>query len=71
MFADPRARKSLVDNFFSDWLETRNVWLLNPDGTKFPFFDDNLRSAFVTETELFLNAQLKEEQQRDGPVDVQ
>ncbi len=36
MFADPRARKSLVDNFFSDWLEIRNVWLLNPDGTKFP-----------------------------------
>ena len=60
MFADPRARTSLVENFFSDWLETRNVWLLNPDGTKFPFFDDNLRSAFVTETELFLNAQLKE-----------
>ena len=60
MFADPRARKSLVQNFFSDWLETRNVWLLNPDGTKFPFFDDNLRSAFVTETELFLDAQLKE-----------
>jgi hypothetical protein len=60
MFADPRARNSLVDNFFSDWLETRNVWLLNPDGTKFPFFDDNLRSAFVTETELFLDAQLKE-----------
>jgi len=60
MFSDPRAGKSLVDNFFSDWLETRNVWLLNPDGTKFPFFDDNLRSAFVTETELFLDAQLKE-----------
>ena len=61
MFADPRARASLVQNFFSDWLETRNVWLLNPDGTKFPFFDDNLRSAFVTETELFLDAQLKED----------
>jgi hypothetical protein len=60
MFADPRARTSLVENFFSDWLETRNVWLLIPDGTKFPFFDDNLRSAFVTETELFLDAQLKE-----------
>jgi Protein of unknown function (DUF1592)/Protein of unknown function (DUF1588)/Protein of unknown function (DUF1585)/Protein of unknown function (DUF1587)/Protein of unknown function (DUF1595)/Planctomycete cytochrome C len=60
MFADPRARASLVENFFSDWLETRNVWLLNPDGTKFPWFDDNLRSAFVTETELFLDAQLKE-----------
>jgi mono/diheme cytochrome c family protein len=61
MFADPRARTSLVQNFFSDWLETRNVWLLNPDGTKFPWFDDNLRSAFVTETELFLDAQLKED----------
>jgi hypothetical protein len=61
MFADPRTRTSLVENFFSDWLETRNVWLLNPDGTKFPFFDDNLRSAFVTETELFLDAQLKED----------
>jgi hypothetical protein len=61
MFADPRARTSLVNNFFSDWLETRNVWLLNPDGTKFPWFDDNLRSAFVTETELFLDAQLKDD----------
>ncbi len=61
MFANPRARSSLVNNFFSDWLETRNVWLLNPDGTKFPWFDDNLRSAFVTETELFLDAQLKED----------
>lgn len=61
MFRDPRARASLVQNFFEDWLETRNVWLLNPDGTKFPWFDDNLRSAFVTETELFLDAQLKDD----------
>jgi mono/diheme cytochrome c family protein len=61
MFADPRARESLVQNFFSDWLQTRNVWLLNPDSTKFPWFDDNLRTAFVTETELFLDAQLKED----------
>jgi mono/diheme cytochrome c family protein len=61
MFADSRTRSSLVQNFFSDWLQIRNVWLLNPDGTKFPFFDDNLRSAFVTETELFLDAQLKED----------
>jgi hypothetical protein len=60
MFADERARASLIQNFFEDWLETRNVWLLNPDSTKFPWFDDNLRTAFVTETELFLNTQLKE-----------
>lgn len=61
MFADPRARTALVQNFFEDWLQTRNVWLLNPDSTKFPWFDDNLRTAFVTETEMFLNAQLKED----------
>jgi mono/diheme cytochrome c family protein len=60
MFADPRARTSLVQNFFEDWLETRNVWLIQPDSTKFPWFDDNLRSAFVTETELFLDDQLKQ-----------
>ena len=64
MFADPRTRTSLIRNFFGDWLQTRNVWLLNPDGTRFPWFDDNLRTAFVTETELFLDAQLKE----DRPV---
>jgi hypothetical protein len=61
MFADPRARTSLVENFFSDWLQTRNVRLLNPDGSKFPWFDDNLRLAFLKETELFLDAQLRED----------
>jgi len=60
MVADQRARKSLVDNFFSDWFEIRNVWLLNPDSTKFPWFDDNLRVAFVTEAEMFLAAQIEE-----------
>ncbi len=61
MFADTRTRTALVQNFFSDWLQTRNVWLLNPDSTKFPWFDDNLRTAFVMETELFLDAQLKDD----------
>ncbi len=59
MFADPRTRQSLVANFFSDWLQIRNVWLLNPDSTKFPWFDDNLRTAFVAEVELFLDDQIK------------
>jgi hypothetical protein len=60
MFADPRARASLVENFFGEWLQTRNVWLLKPENTKFPWFDDNLRIAFVKEIELFLDDQLKE-----------
>ena len=39
-----RARvQSLVQNFFAEWLQTRNVRLLNPESTKFPWFDDNLR----------------------------
>jgi len=61
MLASPRARNSLVQNFFEEWLETRNVWLLKPETTKFPWFDDNLRIEFVKEIELFLDAQLKED----------
>jgi cytochrome c5 len=60
LLADPRARAALVDSFFGQWLQTRNVWLLTPDANrKFPWFDDNLRMAFVRETELFLDDQLK------------
>ena len=61
MLADPRARTALVQNFFEEWLQTRNVWLLTPDlNQRFPWFDDNLRVAFVREMELFLDTQLKE-----------
>jgi mono/diheme cytochrome c family protein len=60
MLADSRSREALVDNFFGQWLQTRNVWLLTPDtNRKFPWFDDNLRGAFVKEIELFLDDQLK------------
>jgi len=59
MLADPRSRTALVRNFFEEWLQTRNVWLLTPDtNRKFPWFDDNLRIAFVREMELFLDDQL-------------
>jgi mono/diheme cytochrome c family protein len=60
MLADQRARTSLVRNFFDEWLQTRNIWLLTPDlNQKFPWFDDNLRVGFTTEMELFLEDQLK------------
>jgi mono/diheme cytochrome c family protein len=62
MLRDARARTALVQNFFEEWLQTRNVGLLTPDlNQKFPWFDDNLRVAFVREMELFLDAQLKED----------
>jgi mono/diheme cytochrome c family protein len=62
MLGDARARTALVQNFFEEWLQTRNVWLITPDlNQKFPWFDDNLRVAFVKEMDLFLDAQLKED----------
>ena len=62
MLADPRARTALVQNFFSQWLQVRNVWLLTPDANRqYPWFDDNLRTAFVKETELFLESQLRDD----------
>jgi hypothetical protein len=62
MLAEPRARTALVQNFFEEWLQTRNVWLLTPDlNQKFPWFDDNLRVAFIREMQLFLDAQLHED----------
>ena len=62
MLRDPRARTALVQNFFSQWLQVRNVWLLTPDiSRKHPWFDDNLRTAFVRETELFLESQLEDD----------
>jgi hypothetical protein len=62
MLGDARTRTALVQNFFEEWLQTRNVALLTPDlNQKFPWFDDNLRVAFAREMELFLDAQLKED----------
>ena len=62
MMADPRARTALVQNFFSQWLQVRNVWLLTPDiSRKYPWFDDNLRTAFVKEIELFLESQVQDD----------
>ncbi len=58
MLADPRAR-ALVQNFAAQWLYLRNVEQLNPDSYQFPDWDDDLRRAFVTETELFLEDQLR------------
>jgi hypothetical protein len=61
MLADQRARTALVQNFFEEWLQTRNVWLLTPDlNQKFPWFNDNLRVAFVEEMERFLDAAQKD-----------
>jgi len=52
MLQDPRSR-ALVDNFAAQWLQLRNLKELSPDPSLFPNFDEALRSAMRTETELF------------------
>jgi len=60
MLADERAR-ALVDNFAGQWLQLRNVRNVQPNSDLFPDFDDNLRQAFKTETELFFESIIKED----------
>lgn len=55
MLADPRA-ETLVTNFADQWLYLRNLDGADPNTRLFPDFDDNLRQAMRTETEmLFAN----------------
>lgn len=60
MLADPRA-KTLVDNFFGQWLGLRNVKTHSPDIIAFPDFDDDLREAFQQETSLLFSSMLRED----------
>lgn len=63
MLDDPRSR-SLVDNFAAQWLQLRNLQSASPVADLFPDFDDNLRQAFRTETELLFDSIMRE----DRPV---
>jgi Protein of unknown function (DUF1592)/Protein of unknown function (DUF1588)/Protein of unknown function (DUF1585)/Protein of unknown function (DUF1587)/Protein of unknown function (DUF1595)/Cytochrome C oxidase, cbb3-type, subunit III len=60
MLADPRA-KSLVSNFAGQWLHLRNLESITPDGRLFPDFDDNLRQAMRSETELLFEEVWRED----------
>ena len=60
MLADARAR-NLVRNFGEQWLHLRNLESITPDLRLFPDFDDNLRQALLTETEMFFESVLRED----------
>ena len=60
MLADPKA-ESLVTNFASEWLFLRNLQSVNPASDDFPNFDENLRQAFRTETEMFVGSVMRED----------
>jgi len=60
MLADPRSQ-AFVENFAGQWLELRNLELATPDPALFPQFDDDLKAAIRTETELFFETVLRED----------
>ncbi len=60
MMRDPRAR-SLVSNFAGQWLYLRNLRNVVPSKDQFPEFDDNLRQAFLQETELLVESVMRED----------
>jgi mono/diheme cytochrome c family protein len=59
LLADPRS-DALVDNFAAQWLFLRDVEHRDPDLFLFRDYDENLRRAFVTETELFVASVFRE-----------
>ena len=60
MLEDPKAR-ALVENFAGQWLQLRNLKTAAPDKGVYPNFDEALRSAMQTETELFFATVVKED----------
>jgi Protein of unknown function (DUF1592)/Protein of unknown function (DUF1588)/Protein of unknown function (DUF1587)/Protein of unknown function (DUF1585)/Protein of unknown function (DUF1595)/Planctomycete cytochrome C len=60
MLADPKSR-ALVENFMGQWLHLRNLKNKIPNSNEFPDFDDNLRQAMLTETELFVGSIIRED----------
>ena len=60
MLADGRS-KALVDSFAGQWLGQRKLRGINPIPELFPDFDENLRDAFLRETELFVESEIRED----------
>ncbi|MBI2424021.1 MAG: DUF1592 domain-containing protein [Candidatus Hydrogenedentes bacterium] len=60
MLRDPRAR-ALAENFGGQWLEVRNLQVIDPDPEKFPKFTKDLRLAMAEETTLFFESIVTED----------
>ena len=59
MLADPRA-KALTQNFAGQWLYLRRLEYQKPDRRVYPGFDQRLRNAMQTETEMFFDGVVRE-----------
>jgi len=55
MLADPKAQ-ALTDNFAGQWLYLRRLEFQSPDRLNFPDFDNRLRAAMLTETDMYFDA---------------
>lgn len=55
MLADPKAR-ALTENFGGQWLYLRRLAYQKPDRRAYPGFDERLRTAMLTETEMFFDS---------------
>ena len=60
MLLDPKSR-ALVENFAGQWLQLRNLAIVQPDKKLFPTFDAKLRAAMQRETELLFEHVLRGE----------
>ena len=63
LLRDPKA-EAFVTNFAGQWLQLRNLKLVQPDPETFPNFDENLRSSMERETQLLFANILRQ----DRPV---
>jgi mono/diheme cytochrome c family protein len=59
MLADERA-SALTQNFAGQWLYLRRLEYQKPDRRAFPDFDQRLRSAMLTETQMFFDGVVRE-----------
>jgi hypothetical protein len=60
MVLDPKSQ-AFADNFMGQWLQLRNIRNKQPNSHEFPDFDDNLRRALQTETEMFVSSIIRED----------
>ncbi len=59
MLADPKA-KALTANFAGQWLHLRRLEAQKPDKVVYPDFDQRLRTAMLTETEMFFETVIRD-----------
>ena len=61
LLADPRATKTLVNDFAAQWLNLRRVGEVVVDPRQYPTYDETLLEAFVEEVERFVASTITED----------